>query len=101
MSNILKKYNKEGVITTGDDNVQLDSPTFEIINVSIDTVNSKLRVEVLHEVMQGILIRKHSRDFNINFADLPASVKTAGKAFLDAIEAEILALPQYADSVPE
>ena len=98
---ILQKFNKAGVITTGDDNIELDSPSFEIINVGINTVDSKLRVEILHEVMQGILARKYSRDFNINFADLPASVKTTGKAFLDAIEAEILKLPQYADSVPE
>jgi hypothetical protein len=42
---ILKKYQKVGVITTGSDNVQLDTPTFEIINISIDTVNQLLKVE--------------------------------------------------------
>lgn len=95
MSNILKKFNKTGVITTGTDNLQLDSPSFEIINVGIDTVNSVLHVEVLHTVMQGSLERKHSRTFDVAFGGLPTGVKTSGKSFLDAIEQEILALPQY------
>jgi len=95
MSNILKKYTKQGVVITGSDNVELDTPTFEIIDIGIDTVNQKLIVEIMHEVQQGSVPQKHSRTFNIDFANLPSSVKVTGKAFLDAIETEILKLPQY------
>lgn len=95
---ILKKYLKAGVITTGDDNLQLDTPTFEIINVGIDTVGQVLKVEILHEVSQGSLTQKHSRTFEVAFANLPNAVRIEGKSFLDAIEAEILALPQYSGS---
>jgi len=101
MANILKQYSKAGVITTGSDNVQLDSPTFEIINVSIDTVESVLHVEILHKVMQGSLERLHSRTFDVDFGGLPSGVKVTGKSFLDAIEAEILALPQYSGAVEQ
>ena len=98
MNNILKKYIKQGVITTGSDNVELDTPTFEIIDIAIDTVEQKLTVEIMHEVSQGSLTQKHSRTFDVAFADLPSSVKVTGKAFLDAIEIEILNLPQYLGS---
>ena len=96
--NILTKYTKTGVVTTGDDNVQLDTPTFEIIDVRIDTVEQVLHVEILHEVLQGSLVRKHSRTFDVAFADLSAPIRSTGLTFLQAIEAEILALPQYAGS---
>lgn len=96
MTNILKKYLKSGVIITGPDNVELDSPTFEIIDVKIDTVNQVLNVEIMHEVSQGSLNQKHSRTFDVPFAGLPSAVKVTGKSFLDAIESEILKLPQYA-----
>lgn len=95
MANILKKYRKEGVVITGSDNVELDTPTFEIINVNINTVNSMLSVEIIHEVMQGSLIRKHSRTFEVPFTSLTTTIKTDGKKFLNAIEAKILELPQY------
>ena len=98
MANILKKWLKTGVITTGDDNVQLDTPTFEIIDIKIDTVEQILHLEVMHYVSQGSLINQHSRTFDISFAGLPSAVKVTGKAFLDAIEAELLKLPQYAGS---
>lgn len=93
--NILKKYIKNEVITTGNDNVELDSPTFEIITIRIDTVAQTLQVEILHEVQQGSLTQKHSRSFDVAFGDLPGAVKVTGKSFLDAIETEILKLPQY------
>jgi len=93
--NILKKYIKEEVITTGSDNVQLDSPTFEIIAVNIDTVERVLKVEIMHEVAQGTLTQKHSRTFEVPFADLPTAIQLEGKQFLEAIEAKILTLPQY------
>ncbi len=96
--NILKKYIKQGVIITGSDNVELDTPTFEIINISIDTVNQVLHVEILHEVQQGSLTRKHIRTFEIPWGGLPSGVKVTGKSFLDSIEAEILKLPQYQDA---
>ena len=96
--NILKKYTKSGVITTGSDNVKLDTPTFEIINVDTDTVDQKLSIEILHKVMQGSIEQEQNRRFNIDFADLPNTVKVAGKAFLNAIETEILKLPQYVGS---
>ena len=99
MPNILKKYLKTGVITTGSDNIQLDSPTFEIIKVEIDTANSVLHVEILHEVQQGSLTQKHSRTFDVAFGGLPSGVKVTGKAFLDAIEAKILTLSQYSGAV--
>lgn len=95
MSHILKHWIKTGVVTTGTDNVQLDTPSFEIIAVNIDTVEQVLHVEVMHTVMQGILERKHSRSFDVAFTSLPTAVKQTGKEFLDAIEAKILALPQY------
>jgi hypothetical protein len=93
--NILKKYTKSGVITTGSDDVQLDTPIFEIISVTIDTVQSILNVEILHEVLQGSLVRKHSRTFEVPFANLTTPVKVAGKEFLEAINDKILELPQY------
>ena len=93
--NILKKYTKTGVITTGSDNVELDTPQFEIVDVKIDTVKQVLHVEILHEVMQGSLVRKHSRIFDVPFAGLPTAVKVTGLSFLQAIETEILTLPQY------
>ena len=93
--NILKTYIKTGVITTGSDNVELDTPQFEIIDVKIDTVAQVLHVEILHEVVQGSLTQKHSRTFDVPFAGLPTAVKATGLEFLQAIETEILALPQY------
>lgn len=95
MANILKKYTKSGVITTGEDNLEIDTPSFEIIDVRIDTVNQLLKVEIVHEVSQGSVTQKHSRTFEVSFSCLPSSVKKSGKAFLDAVETEILALPQY------
>jgi len=95
MTNILKRYKKNGVIVTGSDSVELDSPKFEIVEIRIDTISKNIHIDILHEVMQGSLTRKHARNFEVNFSGLPTNVKTTGKAFLDAIEAEILALPQY------
>jgi hypothetical protein len=99
MPNILAKYLKNGVITTGADNVQLDTPTFEIIAVNIDTVEQMLVVEVMHYVNQGAVVQQHHRTFNVSFASLPLNVRQTGKAFLDAIEAQLLLLPQYQGSV--
>lgn len=96
--NILKKYTKSGVVITGSDNVELDTPTFEIVNVPIDTLNQQLTVEILHEVSQGSLTQKHSRTFELAFADLPSDIKAAGKVFLEAIQTKILELPQYVGS---
>jgi hypothetical protein len=98
MPNILPKYRKTGVVTTGTDNVMLDTPTFEIINVQIDTLNGNLIVEILHTVTQGTIEQTHSRTFDVPFASLTGPVRTTGKNFLDAIEARILALPQYSGS---
>ena len=98
MPNILPKYRKTGVVTTGSDNVRLDTPTFEIIKVEIDTLNEALVVEILHKVTQGTVVQEHSRTFNVTFASLSGAVRTTGKNFLDAIEARILALPQYSGS---
>ena len=98
---ILKQWIKNGVIVTGSDNVELDTPTFEIIKVEIDTANSVLHVEILHEVQQGSLTQKHSRTFDVAFGGLPISVKKSGKAFLDAIEAKILTLSQYNGAVEQ
>lgn len=95
MENILKKYRKEGVITTGSDNVELDTPTFGIIDVKIDTVNRMLSVEILHEVYQGSLTQKQSRTFEVAFSDLSGSIQSTGLLFLQAIETKILELPQY------
>ena len=99
--NILKKYIKNEIITTGTDNVQLDSPTFEIVSVNINTVERTLQVEILHEVQQGALTQKHSRMFDVGFKQLPNSVKLTGKEFLDAIEASILQLPQYSGAIEQ
>ncbi len=101
MANILKKYIKDGVIITGDDNLELDTPTFEIININIDTINKILKVEILHEVQQESITQKHSRTLNIDFNNLPAAVKTTGKSFLEAIETDILKLPQYKNSIAQ
>jgi len=95
----MKKYIKNSVITTGTDNVELDSPTFEIVNVNINTVTNELSVEIMHEVNQGSLKQKHSRTFEVPFSALTATVKTAGAKLLNAIELEILKLPQYKGSV--
>ena len=101
MANILKQWIKNGVITTGSDSVELDTPVFEIINVDIDTVNSVLHVEILHKVQQGSLENLHSSSFDVQFGGLPTAVKQTGKAFLDAIEQEILKLPQYNGAVEQ
>ena len=97
----MNKYKKNEIITTGTDNVQLDSPTFEIINISIDTVNNVLSVEIMHEISQGSLTQKHSRTFDVQFKNLPSSVKIEGAQFLQAIENEILKLPQYSGGVKQ
>ena len=86
----MNKYKKNEIITTGTDNVQLDSPTFEIVNISIDTVSNILHVEIMHEVQQGSLTQKHSRTFEVKFKDLPSAIKIEGAQFLQAIENEIL-----------
>ncbi len=99
MANILYKYKKEGVITTGSDNVELDTPEFEIVDVKIDTIKRVLSVEILHEVMQGSLIQKQSRSFDVPFNALPSSVQSTGLSFLQAIETKILELPQYSGAV--
>jgi len=99
MANILKKYKKQGVIVTGTDNVKLDTPSFEIINVGIDTVNRVLSVEIMHEVNQGSLIQKQSRTFNVKFKDLTGSIQQTGLSFLQAIESKILKLPQYSGAI--
>ncbi len=98
MTNILKKYTKEGPVTIGDDNLELDTPTFEIIGIHIDPITKILKVEILHQVTQGTVVQKHSREISVDFNKLPASVKTAGKGFLNSIEAEILKLPTYSGS---
>jgi len=95
----MNKYKKNEIIITGTDNVQLDSPTFEIVNISIDTINNLLTIAILHEVSQGSLTQKHSRTFEIQFKNLPQSVKIEGAQFLQAIEDEILKLPQYSGGV--
>lgn len=100
MPNILRKFLKSGVITTGADNVQLDTPLFGIVAVHIDTVEQVLVLEVMHYVQQGTLTQQYSRTFNVPFSSLPASVRTTGKAFLDAIETKLLELPQYAGATP-
>ena len=95
----MEKYKQSKVIITGSDSVELDSPTFEVINVNIDMLTNVLTVEIMHEVSQGTLTQKHSRTFEVKFSDLSKSVKTTGLAFLDAIEGKILELPQYVGSV--
>lgn len=95
---LLKKFKVSKVIKTGSDNVELDSPTFEIIGVNIDTKNKKLFVEVLHEIEQKTLTQKHSRTMEIDFNNLPLSVKNSGKNFLNSIEQELLKLPQYSEN---
>ena len=97
--NILKKYRKDGVIVTGSDNIKLDSPEFEIVSVLIDTVEKQLHLEVMYEVKQGSLIQKQYRTFDVAFGNLPDSVKATGLSVLQAIEQEILKLPQYVGSV--
>lgn len=96
--NILKKYTKSGVIITGSDNVKLDTPTFEIVNVITDTVEQQLTVEILHEVMQGSVKQPYSRFFNIAFSSMNSDDKAAVKAFLKVLQTKILELPQYVGS---
>ena len=98
---ILKKYKKDGVVITGSDNIELDTPIFEITHVGIDTVASVLRVEVIHTITQGSLEQRHSRSFEVAFSDLSTPIKQAGKTFLDAIEQKILSLPQYQGSIEQ
>lgn len=98
MNNILKKYKKQGVIEIGTDLRKLDTPVFQIIDIGIDTLEQKLTIEILHEVMQGSVKQPHNRFYEIDFTNLPSNVKVTGKAFLDAIETEILKLPQYVGS---
>lgn len=99
MENILNKYRKEGVITTGSDNIELDTPEFEIIDVKIYTVNRMLSVEIMHEVKQGSLTQKQSRTFEVAFSDLSGSIQSTGLLFLQAIETKILELPQYSGAI--
>ena len=95
MGNILKKYRKEGVIEIGSDKRKLDSPTHETTFVGIDTVNQLINVTIMHEAMQGSVMNPHVRTEVVPFANLPTSIRAAGKLFLDAIETERMKLPQY------
>lgn len=95
----MKKYKIEGVVEIGNgivDGIQLDTPTFEIVDVRINMATNELTLEVMHEVNQGSLIRKHSRNIEVDFKDLPSNIKTTGLAFLDALDVEMLKFPQYA-----
>ena len=96
--NILKKYIKTGVVEIGSDKFKVDTPTHEVTFVGIDTVNRAVKVTIMHEVMQGSVMNPHERTEEITFANLPASIQTTGKAFLDAIETERMKLPQYTGS---
>lgn len=98
---ILSKYIKNGVVQVGDDNKELDTPTFEIRNISINTVDQYLEIEILHEVQQGSVTQSHSRTKRIEFGDLPAPVKGSGKSFLESIESEILKLPAYSGATKQ
>lgn len=98
---ILKKFKKRGWIIIGTDNFLIDSPDWNIGTVRIDTEESNLHVEIMHKIMQGTVEQPHQRDIDIAFADLPASVRATGKAFLDAIEAEVLKHPNYAGSTEQ
>ncbi len=93
MTNILKKYKKIGKVQIGTDNKELNSPTFEIISVFTNTVDNTLNVEIKHLEENGSY--PHQRSIEVQFNNLPTAVKATGKTFLDAIEAEILKLPQY------
>lgn len=97
----MNRYKKTSVITTGTDSVELDNPTFEIVNININTVSNLLSIEIMHEVSQGSLTQKHSRTFDVKFKDLSSSVKLTGRNFLQAIENKILELPQYSGGVKQ
>lgn len=91
MANIFKKYKKEGLVIIDKGNRTLDTPTFEIIAVYVDTINSIVKVEIMHKVMQGSIEQPHS-----SFEEIDSKkVITSKKLDLDALEKEILELPQY------
>lgn len=96
--NILKKYKKEGVIEIGTDLRKLDSPEHETIFIGIDMIAKKVCVVIKHDAMQGTIKNHHERTIDIDFNNLPTSIKITGKAFFDAIETERLKLPQYVGS---
>jgi hypothetical protein len=98
MSNILKKYKKEGIIEIGTDKRKLDSPEHETIFIGMDFVAKKVSVLIKHDAMQGTLKNPHERTIDVEFSNLPSSVKAAGKAFFDAIEIERLKRPEYVGS---
>lgn len=98
MINILKKYKKQGVIEIGTDQRKLDSPEHETIFIGIDMISKKVSVVVRHDAMQGTIKNPHERTIDVDFSNLPSAVKSAGKAFFDAIETERLKLPQYVGS---
>ena len=99
MAHILKHWKKNEVTNIGTDKAPMNKPTFEIINVSIDTKSRVLNVEIEHFEENGL--QPHSRSAEKDFNSLPSSIKQAGKVFLDAIEQEILALPQYIGAVEQ
>ena len=91
MGNTLKKYKKEGLVIIDKGNRTLDTPTFEIIDVHLDPIDSIVTVEILHKVMQGNVEQPHSSFEKID----SKKVITSKKLDLDALEKEILKLPQY------
>jgi len=98
MANILKKYRKEGVIEIGTDKRKLDSPTHEIIFVGINPITKMVSVNILHEAMQGTVMNPHERTIELSYSELPASIRAAGKVFLEAIETERMKRTEYKGS---
>ena len=96
---MLNKFKKEGLTEIGTDKAQLFSPIFQIINVNFNKETQNVEAEIMHEVEQGAIIQKHSRTETIPLLSLDMADIEAGTKFLDAVQAKIVNLQQYAGSI--
>ena len=91
----LPQYQIIGVITIGDDNIELDSPIIQVANTYLDLITETVDAEIMHTVMQGTVEQKHSRMESIS----SLNVYNGKKLDLSLEMDEILLLPQYRGAV--
>lgn len=91
----LPQYQIQGVITVGDDNLELDSPIIQIKTTFLDIITETVDVAILHTAMQGTVEQQHSRMESIS----SVNVYNGKKLDLDKVMDEVLLLPQYENAV--
>jgi hypothetical protein len=91
----LSQYQIIGVVTVGDDNIELDSPIIQIVNTYLDLIAETVDAEIMHTVMQGEVEQKHSRNETVS----SVNVYNGKKLDLSLVMEEVLLLPQYSGAV--